>query len=105
MNVNYRVSFKMTFAIYLFVSLEACHVDDERPTDPISQRYLLGKCTEDIGSSEHHSILPNSCQYNESSDAELESSGVTNNTTLENLHYDETPEGTFNLNPGQANER
>ena len=97
MNVNYRFSFKMTFAIYLFVSLEACHVDDERPTDPISQRYLLGKCTEDIGSSEHHSILPNSCQYNESSDAELE--------RLENPHYDETPEGTFNLNPGQANER
>ena len=60
---------------------------------------------EDIEHKDQHSVLPNDCQYNESSGAEFEGSGVTNNTTLEHLHCDETPEGTFNLNAGQANER
>ena len=60
---------------------------------------------EDIEHKDQHSALPNDCQYNESSDAEWESYSVTNNTTLENLLCDETAEGTFNFNPGQANER
>ena len=97
---------KWQFTIYLFVSLDTCHVDDdERPPDPICPGYLPGKCTEDKASSEQHFVLPNDCQYNESSDAEWESYSVTNNTTLENLLCDETAEGTFNFNPGQVNER
>ena len=87
------------------VSLEACHIDDERPPDPINPRYLPGKCVEVIEHKDQHSVLPNDCQYNESSGAELESFSVTNNTTSENLHCDETAKGTFNLNLDQANER
>ena len=87
------------------VSLEACHIDDERPPDPINPRYLPGKCVEVIEQKDQHSVLSNDCQYNESSGAELESFSVTNNTTSENLHCDETAKGTFNLNLDQANER
>ena len=95
-----------TFVIcHLFVSLEACHIGDERPTDPIYPRYLSGKCVEVIEHKDQHSVLPSDCQYNEISGAELESFSVPNNTTLENLNCDETAEVTFNLNPGQANER
>ena len=60
---------------------------------------------EDIENTHQYSVLPNDCQYNEISGAELESFSVPNNTTLENLNCDETAEVTFNLNPGQANER
>ena len=60
---------------------------------------------EDIEHKDQRSVLPNDCQYNESSGAEFESFSVTNNTTSENLHCDETAKGTFNPNPGQANER
>ena len=94
---------KWQFQIYLFIILEECHIYDERPTDPIFPNNLLEKCAEDIAHSEEHSGLPNDCQYHESSGAELESFSVTNNTTLEH-HCDETAEGTFKLNPGQANE-
>ena len=89
----------------MFVSLEECPIYDERLVDPTYANSFLGKCAEDIASSEQHSVLPNDCQYNESGDAELESSSVTYNSTLEHLHCDETVEGTFNLNPGQATER
>ena len=91
--------------IYLFVSLKARRTYDKRHVDPIPPNYLLGKCAEDIESSEQHFVLPNDCRYNESSGTELESSGVTSNITLESLYCDETAEGTFNLNPGQAYER
>ena len=62
-------------------------------------------CTEDVERVEYHSPLTIDCQYNESSGAEWKISGMTNNTTLENLHYDETAMEQFHLNPGQANER
>ena len=62
-------------------------------------------CTEDIERVEHHSPLTIDFQYNESSGAEWKISSITNNTTLENLHYDETAMVQFHLNPGQANER
>ena len=62
-------------------------------------------CTEDVERVEHHSPLTIDCQYNESSGAEWKISGMTNNTTLENLHCDETAMEQFHLNPGQANER
>ena len=62
-------------------------------------------CTEDIERVEHHSPLTIDFQYNESSGAEWKISGMTNNTTLENLHCDETAMVQFHLNPGQANER
>ena len=62
-------------------------------------------CTEDIERVEHHSPLTIDFQYNESSGAEWKISGMTNNTTLENLHCDETAMEQFHLNPGQANER
>ena len=62
-------------------------------------------CTEDIERVEHHSPLTIDFQYDESSGAEWKISGMTNNTTLENLHYDETAMVQFHLNPGQANER
>ena len=57
-------------------------------------------CAEDIELLEHHSPLTVGCQCNESSGVEWKSSSMTNNTTLENLHCDETAEGPFNLNPG-----
>ena len=62
-------------------------------------------CTEDVERVEYHSPLTIDCQYNESSGAEWKISGMTNNTTLENLHCDETAMEQFHLNPGQANER
>ena len=62
-------------------------------------------CTEDVERVEYHSPLTIDCQYNESSGAEWKISGMTNNTTLENLHCDETAMEKFHLNPGQANER
>ena len=62
-------------------------------------------CTEDIERVEHHSPLTIDFQYNESSGAEWKISSITNNTTLENLHCDETAMEQFHLNPGQANER
>ena len=62
-------------------------------------------CTEDTDRLEHHSLLTIDPQYNESSGAEWKISGMTNNTTLENLHCDETAMEQFHLNPGQANER
>ena len=71
----------------------------------IYPRYLPGKCVEDIEHKDQHSALHNDCQYNKSSGAELESFSVTNNTTSENLHCDETAKGTFNFDPGRANER
>ena len=60
---------------------------------------------EDIDHSDQHSVLPNDCQCNESSGAELESSSVTNNTTIKNLHRDESAKGKSNHNPGQPNRR
>ena len=62
-------------------------------------------CTEDVERVEYHSPLTIDCQYNESSGAEWKISGMTNNTTLENLHCDETAMEQFHLNPDQANER
>ena len=62
-------------------------------------------CTEDVERVEYHSPLTIDCQYNESSGAEWKISGMTNNTTLENLHCDETAMEQFHLDPGQANER
>ena len=62
-------------------------------------------CTDDIGRLEHHSPLTIDCQYNEGSGATWKSSSIPNNTKLENLHRDETAEGTFHLNPSQADER
>ena len=62
-------------------------------------------CTEDVERVEYHSPLTIDCQYNESSGAEWKISGMTNNTTLENLHCDETAMEQFHLNTGQANER
>ena len=62
-------------------------------------------CIEDIERLEHHSPLTIDCQYNGSSNAEWKSFSITNNTTLENLHCDDTTEGPFHLNPSRADER
>ena len=62
-------------------------------------------CAEDIERLKHHSPLTVDRQYNESSGAEWKGSNITNNTTLENFHCDETAEGPVILNPGQETER
>ena len=62
-------------------------------------------CAEDIERLMHHSPLTVDHQYNGSSDAEWKGSNITNNTTLENLHCDETAERPVILDPGQKTER
>ena len=62
-------------------------------------------CAEDIERLKHHSPLTVDRQYNGSSNAEWKGSNITNNTTLENLHCDETAERSFILDPGQETER
>ena len=62
-------------------------------------------CAEDIERLKHHSPLTVDRQYNGSSNAEWKGSNITNNTTLENLHCDETAERSFILDPDQETER
>ena len=62
-------------------------------------------CAEDKERLKHHSPLIVYRQYNESSGAEWKGSNITNNTTLENFHCDETAEEPVILNPGQETER
>ena len=81
----------MTIYNYLFIILEECHIYDERPTDPIFPNNLLEKCAEDIAHSEQYSGLPNDCQYNESSGAELAKQMKGNYFSLFNLFRDSYP--------------
>ena len=108
---------KITLAILKLSLIFSCVIflSDEDTPSPREKKVLINVnsmtlssehiCREDIERLEHHSPLAIDCQYNESSGTELESSSVTNNTTLESLHCDVTAEGPFHLTPGQANER
>ena len=89
----------------MFVSLDACHINEEGLTAPISQNSLLDKCAEGRKRLERHSLLTIDCQYNVSTGANWESSSVTDNTALEKFYCDETTERPFRLYPVQANER
>lgn len=84
---------------------EARHIPEEGPSAPISPNFLLGKGLEDTKRLEHHSLLPDDCQYNESSGAESKSSCPTEITVLEEPHPDDNAEGPLKLNPGKAIER
>ena len=111
------VKAEITLVILKLSSISSCviYLSDEDTPSPGERNVLVHVnsmtlsleqvCAEDLELSEHHSPLTIDYQCNESSGTELESSSVTNNTTLESLHCDVTAEGPFHLTPGQANER
>ena len=75
-------------------------IDVDRMTSSLEHVWV-----EDIERLEHPSPLTIDCQYNESSSAGWKGSSFTNSRTLENLHIDETAEGSLNLNLSQADKR